>query len=740
MTTLDLQSVDVAAMQSGLARRLARFRRAVKLRLAVGGLARVLGVALALALLSFVADYWLHLNNAMTRAVFLAVSLAIIGYTAWRYLVRPLRDPLDMVTLAVAIEQAHNTGARGTGAAAPRVPVAERVATVLQLPDLLEGGSPPSPAMVASAVRRSHESLAGIDFLQPLDRRRQRRHLAIIVGLLLAPALWAAIWPATAGLWSRRWFAGSRQPWPQKTHLVIVGLEDGRIVVPRGEPFVLRVINGPHSAAPDTVWVRVREGNAPLVAGTMTRFADGDFRHDFAPVQQETRVRLGGGDDSPDPFTLLPVDRPRITRLELVSKHPTDRDPQKHTFGAGDSDLAFLPKTKLTLTVTSNVPLAEARLKHSTTQPAGLERIDETHYRAQWTHEQPVVLQIELVSAQAKLSSLPTPITVGLKGDAAPKLTLTYSGVKSRVTPVAKIPLTLLARDDLGLTGVQLVSKLTPPDAADVNAGVETIEKIYGPVKPATRLEVQDQRTLELTPLKPAVGSLLTVVARATDERFIGAQTGQSRLVSFRVVSPEELFRDILIRQQGDRARFRKALEEADKVREQLETLVSTDVLAEAAWQHRAVQRDAARVGVSMAETMTEMRLNGLGGPEAYEIMEKKILGPLKQLDAGLMTRQREALDGMVGSREPKGLAEAASRQVQIVVQMRDILKQMADWDSFVDVLNQLNEVIKLQNQVKQNTDDIRRKEVEELFEDRPATRPAMVPATQPVNELFPRK
>jgi hypothetical protein len=740
MTTLDLQPADLTTLQSGLVRRLARFRRAVKMRLALGGLLCVAAVALALAVVSFSVDYWLHLNHPATRLVFLAASLAILGWMAWRCLFRPLRDPLDMITLAVAVEEAHNA-ARNSGAphghaglpsGAPlcRVPIAERVATVLQLPDLLEGGSPPSPAMVAAAVRRSHESLAGIDFLQRLDRRQILQHLALAIAILLVPTIWASIWPATAGLWARRWFAGSRQPWPQKTHLAVVGLEDGRIVVPRGEPFVLRVLNREGSVAPDSIWIRVREGNTPAVSGAMTKFSPGDFRYDFAPVQQEVEVRLGGGDDTVEPFTLLPVDRPRITELELISQHPTESTPRKHTFGAGEPDLAFLPKTKLTLTVTSNVPLAEARLKHATTQPAGLERIDERHYRAVWTLEQPVALQVELVSAQANLSSLPTPITIGVKGDASPKVNLTYSGVKSRVTPTANIPLSLLVRDDYGLADVQLVTKVTPPDAVDVNAGVERIEKIYGPVKPATRLEVQEQRTLDLAPLKPAVGALVTVYGRATDERYIGAQVGRSRLVSFRVVTPEELFRDILIRQQADRARFRKALEDAEKIREQLETLVSTDALAQAARQHRAVQREAARVGVSMSETMTEMRLNGLGGPEAYELMEKKILAPLKQLDAGLMTEQREALDGMVGSQEPKGLAEAVGRQERIVAQMRDILKQMADWDSFVDVLNQLNEVIKLQNQVKQSTEEMRRKDVDELFEDRPATQPATQPGS----------
>ena len=47
---------------------------------------------------------------------------------------------------------------------------------------------------------------------------------------------------------------------------------------------------------------------------------------------------------------------------------------------------------------------------------------------------------------------------------------------------------------------------------------------------------------------------------------------------------------------------------------------------------------------------------------------------------------------------------------------MKDVLAQMAQWDSFVDVLNQLNEVIRIQQQVKQATEQIKDKAAESLF------------------------
>ena len=109
------------------------------------------------------------------------------------------------------------------------------------------------------------------------------------------------------------------------------------------------------------------------------------------------------------------------------------------------------------------------------------------------------------------------------------------------------------------------------------------------------------------------------------------------------------------------------------------------------------------------------MRLNGLGTPEAYKLMKDKVLSPLKQMDTDLMIPQRDALDGL-GSQSVK-LEDVANRQDQIVAQMNEILKQMSQWDSFVDVLNQLNEIIRMQEGVKVGTESLKTKQNEDIFD-----------------------
>ncbi len=222
---------------------------------------------------------------------------------------------------------------------------------------------------------------------------------------------------------------------------------------------------------------------------------------------------------------------------------------------------------------------------------------------------------------------------------------------------------------------------------------------------------------LELAAQKLPVGALVSVTGLAVDARYTGPQTGKSRTVTFRVVAPDELFREILLRQQAERSRFRKAIAVAEKLRTQLIGLDTPAEAAALAREHRGVQRETTRIANVLTESVTEMRLNALGGPEAWDLMETNVTKPLRALHDGLMTRQRDALDSLAKAADSQQVAEATSRQDAVIAEMNRVLKQMSQWDSFVDVLNQLNEIIKLQEQVRQTTEKLKDSETEGVFD-----------------------
>src|SRR5205807_6977249 len=117
--------------------------------------------------------------------------------------------------------------------------------------------------------------------------------------------------------------------------------------------------------------------------------------------------------------------------------------------------------------------------------------------------------------------------------------------------------------------------KAETPDPADPAKLVGHVEPqpLFAADKAANKsaalpTELPLKQTIDVAPKKLSPGSFLSLTAEATDDCFTGPQTNRSRGVTFRIVSPEELFREILQRQQSERIKFRKQSEEAEKLRD----------------------------------------------------------------------------------------------------------------------------------------------------------------------------
>src|SRR5439155_10929872 len=231
-----------------------------------------------------------------------------------------------------------------------------------------------------------------------------------------------------------------------------------------------------------------------------------DFRYDLPAVEATTQVEIEGGDEYLGPFLIEPIDRPRIAELKLTSQHPAESAPQVHTFNGQEADLSFLPQTKLKLEFASNVPIAQAKVKG----PAPPQRIDDRHFAIEWAHTQAQQIEIELIGTQANLASLPTPVTIGLKIDQPPRVSLAYSGVRQRVAPTAKIPLTILARDDYGVASVDVLSKIESLDADKKLQMSATTQPLVPTTRPS-ETELQLKQSFDVSALKIAPGALLSI-------------------------------------------------------------------------------------------------------------------------------------------------------------------------------------------------------------------------------------
>ena len=181
MTAIDANLLTSKDVHQSLLDRLSTFRRRVRARLLLEGFARLLALAVGLALITFLFDRTFRLSLPARLAMLIIAIIALL-IVAWREIILPLRMKLNPLTLAAALDRiSEKNDGRMTAC----------IGTVLELPGLLSRPSPPSPAMVERAVLHCHEQISQFDFRGTLDDRRRNVSLAILAASIVLPAIFA---------------------------------------------------------------------------------------------------------------------------------------------------------------------------------------------------------------------------------------------------------------------------------------------------------------------------------------------------------------------------------------------------------------------------------------------------------------------------------------------------------------------------------------------------------------------
>jgi hypothetical protein len=148
---------------------------------------------------------------------------------------------------------------------------------------------------------------------------------------------------------------------------------------------------------------------------------------------------------------------------------------------------------------------------------------------------------------------------------------------------------------------------------------------------------------------------------------------------------------------------------------------VSEDLLRVMRAEHSG-SRQLDQIASRIADTLQEMKLNQIGSPKSHRLLQEGVIDPLRALSTGPMSQLRSVLQALSGTATNPGATKDAARRLQneIVTKMKGILEQMSQWESFVDVVNQVAEVIKMEQKVLQATEKARESRTQEVFDDKP--------------------
>jgi hypothetical protein len=666
--------------------RLLTFGTRVRRELALAAAGRLSRVVLACAGASLLLDRWLRFGSG-TLGVLRLAGLVGLGLVAWRALGGLLRERPDVLGWASLID-------RGTGG---RPFLAPRFATLLQLQARTDRDD-----LAREAVKTSLLELADYDYGAHLDRETARRERKRLLGLWAVPLVFALFLPGSAWVWIQRWLLGIEANWPQETTLVIEGLApDGSLVVPRGEPFELRVRAAEDSVVPDEVTLRYNAGDLGDRA-VMIRFSANDFRLPMPGLAEDGRLWVRGGDARLGPIPLLVRERPRVLEAVLTARLASTGFEERETFRRQDRDLGFLEGCTLQLEARADQPLADLRISGGEALDLVPNGPDGPRFAVGWTHTRAASLRFEFVSAESGLASHPWALSIAMREDRAPRVTLARNGVRDRVTPEARVPVRLVAQDDFGLAGLRLD---LAPGAWGVGEGEliwsETLLERQASEELDSAIELE--REVLLAPLGLEVGQVVQLSATATDASHLGAQAGTSRPVVLRVVDPGYLMAEISARLQLARGRFRKAWEEARNVEDLLAKGEPLAGVPELLRRHRITDRTVWQTRRVLDDSLRELTLNALISEQAETLLRRRAMDPLELLADEWMRAQRADLEARIAG-ETVSVETLLSNQRVIAEDMKKVLDGMEQWDSFVDLVNHLNEIIRLEEQLRGET------------------------------------
>jgi len=333
-------------------------------------------------------------------------------------------------------------------------------------------------------------------------------------------------------------------------------------------------------------------------------------------------------------------------------------------------------------------------------------------------------LEVQLTSQATGLTSKPAFYSIGLLKDREPRVALRALGVGNHVTPVATIPLSINATDDRGLALVRLQAErmTNSDDKAEPKTTKKTIPLPLAVDAGRAVLDHQARHDVELRADAPAIGAILRFVAEAEDRCARGTQVGRSATLQLQVVSPDELFYEILIRQRAERAKFLAVVESAEKRTAVLASVPAADAYTSMTRSLHAESRQLDLISGRIAESLQEMKLNQVGSAKSHRLLQEGVIDPIRALNAGPVNELRGVLQALAGTAPKAGATVESARRLhgEVLTGMKAILDQMSQWESFVDVVNQVAEVIKMQQNVLQAAEKARESRTQEVFDEKP--------------------
>jgi hypothetical protein len=703
-----------ASLSPKLIAKLNGLANALRLRFLLEGVAWLVLMAVLLMLATFALDWLLRLER-LPRAVVMVVAYGVLGWVVLHRLWHPLRVPLSRADLSMLVEGRY-----------PQLQ--SRLISMVQLTaSPLPTGT--SRAMVREVASEAEAVAEGLNF----DTVVERANLWRVVKLALcAVALVAglAVWQTQlVTIWAQRNVLLADAYWPQRTYLEVDG-DEFRVL--RGDDLMVRVTVEQDSIAPSSILVRA---NYPSVGWTEERIklasADSrEFEILFRGVTEPFEFYVTGGDDSRDkrsPHSVMLIDPPGLSTITFTIMPPayTGREP---TILDGATGVITVPangelfvdavatksldSAELLLNEGDQTIIGELRIM-SLTNDAGVDqplRVVGRIAMGSANETRTAGLQVKLTDTLGYSSRRDGEYILRVAPDQPPNVTAKKFGLGSLITPDAMIPLRITGEDDHGLASGEIRISILQ------DATMAWDEPLEWEATDAPRRAITTERSTDLKGRGAKPGHTIAVVVSLSDTmpgEMGGPNTNSASPITLRVVSPEDLMKDLVDRQKTLRLEFVQAMGQHRSAETKVDTLIDEAADMSAAQREgelgqvtgleQSVASEIGKASQALRGVLDELRHNRLGETQDHEALEDQVIKPLEALNeemASLLAEIEHARRQDDPTELGESLEAAAVRQDQVHERMAEILKHMERLQSRQDLANQLQLIIRWSEEI----------------------------------------
>ncbi len=693
--------------------RLDALRRRIAAALALDGGARVALVLLGAVLSSFLLDRVFRLEIP-ARAVILLSALGALGWVFWRFLLRRLRRLPGEDPLAIAVEARYPE-------------LSDRLISALQLARV---GDPEkygmSPQLIEDAVHGVVEPVKHLDFGRILATGRVARRAALGLLALGLLAAGAAADPAAAGIWFRRNVLLRDVRWPQRTYLVVdPEMFPNRVArIVRGADLVVSA-KSVGEVHPEKVVIHYRDTEGERGKATMKSDLQGHvYRHEFTSIAFPIAFHLEGGDEITDEYRIDLMDAPEVTELKIEVGFPAYAGREPLPVDPAQGDPQMLKGGSVTLRGRSSKALKGVDLvlgeAGEDAVPGKLTGTDS--FEVTIAPEATVLVGIRLLDVDGLSNpSLAPRFVVRVVDDAAPRVRLQKRGVGSMVVPVALVPYTIRATDDVKVVEGRLEIVKSSGDREAPQPHLVAL--------PAERLgteNVEVEGELELGPLDLSPGAFLALTAYGKDNAP-EAHEGKSDPVALKVVTLEELTNELLGRQQEQRNFFEELIQRERRLRDRFLDLrdkppAAAEMTAQfesEAQDQREIARRIHAIERAFDQIFDEMFYNRIAEPAAINRLRTSIVKGLEQLRTDVMDPHARRLDdaavraAALALGGPDGDAIETGYE-EVLKAMEAMLARMEKAEGFTEIVETVRAILAEHGKVK----DLTRIKYEEVLRD----------------------